>query len=520
MGGAIDWLPRHLYKGVSGIMNTIPINMIQSLPEWTEMGSDSGLDPLAMARPSEIIYQNLLPGISTITVRMRYYSFLSWVVNTYAADIGNTNPDEFFKFQRNAEALYALIGVYDSYNTGLAGAIWASRILFENKAEIIDFAKSAQQKNGGLLQNRKGALGGIYGTQLQEMNLITSSAEHEIKIPTERGKSLAKAFEETLGSLTNIFKAAILEGKISRTNLKKLEILKPSEINANTEEGKLLMDILLGSTKNPSSSDLYRRDSLLRILNYAKSTKSIPVDHKVRWSWFHSLREQPDLDPWLVYHVNDLLILGYETLLKRSLEIMRGQPDSSVGLLELPKLVFETQFDSEVKEPFLKSVKLNGSEEELANTIMKLGGKTAMLSDEAVAAAITLIQNILSWANMHDQEIGNFFTASSAFQSINTELKFVQSLNDATVNEVLSKILTERILKRHLWVASQKFRNQPFKYTFLFEFDEGMLRFRHASDAQLGYPRISQAIQFLEDIKLLDKDEGISEYGDAVLSAL
>lgn len=47
-------------------------------PEWTELGQDGGLDPLGMQRPIEAIYQSLLPGISTITLRFRYYSFFVW----------------------------------------------------------------------------------------------------------------------------------------------------------------------------------------------------------------------------------------------------------------------------------------------------------------------------------------------------------------------------------------------------------------------------------------------------------
>jgi hypothetical protein len=40
-------------------------------PEWTELGQEAGLDPLGMQRPIEVIYQSLLPGISTITLRLR-----------------------------------------------------------------------------------------------------------------------------------------------------------------------------------------------------------------------------------------------------------------------------------------------------------------------------------------------------------------------------------------------------------------------------------------------------------------
>ena len=50
-------------------------NLGPGFPEWTELGQDGGLHPLGMQRPIEAIYQSLLPGISTITLRYRYYFF-------------------------------------------------------------------------------------------------------------------------------------------------------------------------------------------------------------------------------------------------------------------------------------------------------------------------------------------------------------------------------------------------------------------------------------------------------------
>lgn len=47
-------------------------------PEWTELGQEAGLDPLGMQRPIEVIYQSLLPGISTITLRLESSPFKTW----------------------------------------------------------------------------------------------------------------------------------------------------------------------------------------------------------------------------------------------------------------------------------------------------------------------------------------------------------------------------------------------------------------------------------------------------------
>ena len=492
------------------------------LPEWTEVGREAGLDPLGMARPSEEIYQSLLPGISTITVRLRYYSFLPWLLHTYISGGRSADPEEFFRFQRNAEAVFALIGVFESYDGGLAGANWALRTLSEQRGETIDFAVSAQQDTNGLLKNKSGALGGIYGPQLAEMGLITTSADHGIKVPTERGTNLAKAFEQTLGSLAPEFKTAIVDGRITRTNLQRLSFLKPSGIDVSSKEGQFLASIFLGETEDPLSEDLKRRDSLRRILEVVRIYKCKPKDYQVRWHWFKALRKEREVDPWLAYHVNDLLIFAYEALLKRSLEVMREQSDGSIPLQNLVEEVVSKLCEGDAKEPFLVSKNLTGDEEKLVEYISMYGQSMEVLPHEGVVLARKLIQIVLGWAKSNATSVRELFPLSSSFHSLSSELGFVESLADQTVEHGLRKILVERVLKRHLWVAAKKFRGQK-KYTFLFEIEDGgrlyRLRYRNPAQVKLGYPRITQAIQFLEDAKLIDDENGLTHLGEKVLNS-
>lgn len=492
------------------------------LPEWTEIGSETGLDPLGMARPSEIIYQGLLPGISTITVRLRYYSFLPWLLHTYISSGNTADPDGFFKFQRNAEAVFALIGMNDPYDGGLAGSNWASRILASTKGDVIDFAESAQSKKKGLLKNKNGALGGIYGPQLQEMGLITSSTNHKIKVPTERGTEMAKAFEDSLGPLAPVLKSAIKSGRIAKSDLDKLKHLKPSEIDPQSKEGENLLSVLLGLQKEPLPEDERRKDSLFRILNYANVSKSKPRDYDVRWHWFKALKDNDTLDPWLAYHVNDLLTLAYEALLKRSLEVMSAEPDSSATFEGIIQKVLAKPCENIANQLFLVGTELSDDDERTVQEISKLGRITDATNDETVVSAIKLIRRVLGWAISNKEDLNKLFLKNPAFHSISTELAFVQTLGAASVDRVMPLILTERILKRHLWVASRKFRGQK-KYSFLFEpVDNGqgfLLRYRNSYQVQIGYPRISQAIQFLEDLKLLDDGDGLTDFGQKVLNA-
>jgi hypothetical protein len=78
-------------------------------PEWTEYRKKNGLDPLGMQNTSVALYQKLLPGVSNVTLRVRYYGLYAWLSSVYARQIRETNLKTWQRFVRRAEALYALI---------------------------------------------------------------------------------------------------------------------------------------------------------------------------------------------------------------------------------------------------------------------------------------------------------------------------------------------------------------------------------------------------------------------------
>ena len=78
---------------------TPPVNY----PEWTEYKEKNGLDPLGMQNASVNLYQTFLPGISNVTLRMRYYGLYAWLCRTYAREVRDTNPETWKRFIRRME---------------------------------------------------------------------------------------------------------------------------------------------------------------------------------------------------------------------------------------------------------------------------------------------------------------------------------------------------------------------------------------------------------------------------------
>ena len=491
---------------------------IYQIPQWTEIGNQTGLDPLGMMRPSELIYQPLLAGISTITNRLRYYSFLPWVCHFYAKEYADTNLDEFRKFLRHAESLYALIGYVGTVDRGLTGSNWASRFLSANKdSQTLEFGESARKLKNGFLNNQSGALGAIYGAQIAEMGLIRKADGHDIMVPTDLGIEMASAFEKVLGPHHSVFVKAIRNGRIERTELEALSFLRPSEIKTGTTEWGLLKKSLFGLDAFESDRSSLRKGSLKRMLDYVSITKAWPSPDTMRWAWYLQDFKTENPDKWLVYHMNDLLKFGYEAVFKYALDMMKSSPGETLSWQALLSKIIEPL--DEVEGDFLEGVSLDGSENDQVTSLMKMGDATAQLSDEICQTAIKLIRKTLHWASAHKDILQDSFRHDNYFQSLRTELDFISSLETQETNSVMTEVVSERILKRHLWVAARKFRSDS-KYTFLFEPVESALRYKDGLGVWMGYPRIAPAIQYLADLSLISKGEGLTDLGRDVLQSL
>ena len=56
---------------------------MSALATWTDVGAEEGRDPLAMLNAVERVYPGLLPGMSSLTTRLRQYAFHSWWITDY-----------------------------------------------------------------------------------------------------------------------------------------------------------------------------------------------------------------------------------------------------------------------------------------------------------------------------------------------------------------------------------------------------------------------------------------------------
>jgi hypothetical protein len=498
-------------------------------PEWTELGQDGGLDPLGMQRPIEAIYQSLLPGISTITLRFRYYSFFPWILEVYARNEHNTDPAAFRVFQRRCETLFALICCRGDQELGVAGIDWAQKQLsaIEDQSvetTLIDFAAGADPEaeiSQRYLRNKGGAFGGIYATQMSEMGLVHFGDQlNPISVCTTRALPLAEVFAAELGNLAEVFLGAVKVGRVSISDLDRLDRIKPSSIKPGGEEHHLLADILLGKSAAPTAADATRRRTMLMLLRLTGGRKGIPRSEDAKWEWFNADpfdKADPDGTEdvhalWSLYQACDLMRLAYENILSVALSVLESSPGKRQTLdavMEQLMGFIDPPSDRSWQSYAASLVADDGTAASAKRAAMAMSDETDWA--EKVRSSIALIAALVAKASEMEDLMERSLNAAEHFQSLRTEVKFLKLRSADGAKSVINSMIRDRILKRHLWVASRKFRNQK-AYTFLMEPEEGVLRYRDHFRVSPSSPRLDQALRFLVDIKLLDEN-GLTELG-------
>jgi hypothetical protein len=509
------------------------IELSPGQPDWTSKEDKRGIDPLAMQTTSVALYQQLVPGISNVTLRMRYYGFYTWLARAYATGIRDTSVEKWCRYLRRAEALYALIAQYGGGERGVAGTRWASRKLEATTGTRVVFHPNTDRDSGEpqYLKQKFGAFGAAYGSQLVEIGLLEYLEDHEIPVPTDGiGDAVAKAFGAAIGEAATIFLSAASTGKVTMKDLERMEGMRPSQIAKSSRERQLYQDLLFSKGASQEKMGVARRQSLRLVLRVALNLGSwVDVD-TVRWALYSGrsgdgevLAPMPDDEgehrfAWTVYQANDLLHVCYEALLKFTLDLLSTHPSGMPMEQLVGQVVHRLQHALEGKpgtwDQLLQAIELaedawsdetEFSEYFLSQTIFSGADHVAHSSDECGVSAIILLAVLHKRFEKYLTQISAelpIVSQSSYLQSIFTELKFLQDHAHVPLGDLLARLVKQRIIERHLWVAIEKFRGQG-DYTFLLESDEGRLRVRQKAGPVLTNPRLASAIAFLADIHLL-----------------
>lgn len=499
------------------------------LPQWTEKADKRGLDPLGIQNSGILLYQSLVPGISNVTLRMRYYGFYCWVSETYARQGASTDFDAWKSWVRRAEALYALVSA-QAGEGGVGGIDWANRRLAEDE-KLIDFAGAADADGSQrpYLRQSLGVFGGAYYTQMAEMELFTLN-RHGIQVATrDLGKQAAAVFGQAIGpELAKLLKQKMVDGRVTVAELEKLAPITPSQIEIESDERAFYDSLLFARDEEPESDARSRAATLLLVLDTARACEGRPGPEDVRWHLFDPPADAlPDhLEAqrlkWEAYQCQDLMQVASAALLAWAIALINSDSRGRT-LAEIHDEVVLSLGEHE-EEDFAASWfemrhSIHSGDFPFQDSWNRLTSARGSPADKAATAVRLMAALHQRYADRSDlaQAAQHGLPKRGTAYSLRTEIDWLESGEETPVAVHIADYIIERVVRRHSWVAMQKLRRQR-DYTFLFEQREGRLVYLSAYQPVATTPRLAPAIQFLDDIHLLDED-GLTDMGAQVLES-
>ncbi|TBG15992.1 hypothetical protein [Rhizobium leguminosarum] len=489
-------------------------------PEWTERADKRGLDPLGMQNPGVSLYQTLLPGISNVTLRIRYFAYFCWVSDAYARNGASNEFAAWRTWVRRAEALFALVSSYHGGESGVGGVEWADRRLALEELEI-DFAQAASNDPNvtRYLRQSLGVFGGAYYSQMVEVGLFVEG-EHGIQRASNGlGRSAAAAFREAIGQdVETMLVDSIKSAKVTPDVLDELLPILPSAIPEGSNELAIYEQLLLKPAGVEGTvGDLSRSSSLKLVLESARAMECRPDPMSVRWHLFSTRTfDHPALDRqrvrWEAYHCHDIMQIAAAALLEWAIDLM-GEQDAGLTVAEIRGAVWQRlESHDGADDPWSEfQGRIDPREHDYREGWSRLTGRRGIAEQkswDAVLMLAALFERVAHDSALSETMHLELRGAGNA-RSIVTELKWFADRAAETVRDLIAAYVVERLVMRHSWVAMQKLRRQK-DYTFLFEVRDGRLLRRNGYAPVATTPRLNPAIQFLVDVGLID-DDGITE---------
>ncbi len=331
--------------------------------------------------------------------------------------------------------------------------------------------------------------------------------------------------------MADLYFELVERGSVTRDELNQLAPLLPSRIDIESAEQGYYRTILLPSADAPSAA-LSRKRSIQLLLEITNFLSREPRANEVRWVLysgydsngnsliFNNLSLEKQRLRWWVYHANDLCHIAHEALLKFALDTLDECP-SGIGTAHLigrcaNEIITELEPAPEswlamlsTLEPTTNAFDSNdpNSEVSLTDDLIRSGRVDAHCTPQTAANAVQLLATLhhRTQANGPDlrELLGDFNPEIS--RSLLSEIQFLTQYGDEPIQRTIERVIEERVIRRHLWVALRKLRYQG-DYTFLIETEDGKLRLREKDGPIFTNPRLGPAITFLKDVGLIGSD--------------
>jgi hypothetical protein len=515
-----------------------------------------GLDHLAVQAPCISLYGKMLPGITNVTDRARYYSFYPWVVWALEKK-GHRYGDSFIDMFRKADCLFTLIaerhakvsgGDRDDHAAATVGsgnmAAPVAMIRDGHSVRLSDFA--CREGKTRYFKNKLGGLGQYYLGVLRELKMMSGDLQTGVKNIREIGGAIS----ETVDSFVNrdLFFKTIDEDTVSAARLDELHAFCPCALTSSAGEHAKLSALFFGNGQFSGEDALARKRSLKMILSLADvlagcgvsidteqfrgCTYSGALPNKLIWQL--SDRLEKTRQRWAVYQRNELLSLAVQGIFY---VILDAYEESGVRFHSVEDLARWFLGSAEVEQldahfPLASSVaSLNASagswlaplgdwnnhnhEVSLAVKIVALCRSKEEAVPRRTNILLDCLKILVALQCRPETKEGyrDFVFPPNYLQAypINLQSFNYHSINtwgDLTTREWIGWLATTWGIHTHLMVALRKLRGQS-QSTFRIRPSDNGLEIISVPEAVFTSPRFRQALRILKDLGALVKQGNV-----------
>lgn len=511
----------------------------------------SGQDHLGTIAPAEAIYTTLLPGITNVTARARYYTFFPWFLREMERrGLGGT-PEEVVGLLRRAECLFALAAIRHARvldeDEASHGATMVGREKLRPAIDDVDsevghvmLAEHADlESDRRYFQNPLGGLGQYYFGPLREVGILGGDTRtRDLRYTDERGRPLAEAFAERVDA--NQFFELLSSDVVDVAALDGLASFCPCHLRGDSKERELLTELLLDPAGKLGEESEGRRATLALVLDLVERCgRSEPSEFEFAWEfratayasslatgepWSMPEKLHATARTWALYGRHELLSIAFQGIFWAALTScdeanrlsFRDAPELAAFALtrmqaSLPPATWDEsfrRFAGQVDLPALPD--WTNDEHEIAQSLIIVGRGSS--PDAVMQAALrVLVALFVRHAHATDPYEAHTFEAGY-FDRYPINLRaFAQRLagapGDRSVREVVRTWIVWA-LRTHWRVALQKLAQAASRDTFKVRPLEGSLRVIEAPSPTFSSPRIHRVVGILRDLDVVGEDDG------------
>jgi hypothetical protein len=509
-----------------------------------------GLDPLGVQSPCISIYQSLIPGITNVTDRARYYSFYPWLIWRFEQSDAERTREALVDWLRRGDVLFTMIAIRHRIVNGGGHSHLHDRGTVGNRTltpvvdsmerdSIVDVAPYAtlDDADSRYFKNKLGGLGQYYIGTLAELDLM--HLDDGLPKFTSSGEELATCVD--LGVAADEFVEALQTGLVTTETLDSLSGFCPCSLPDSVLEAGRLREVFL-ARDSVEANGRTRRASLQLHLDAVATLEELgAIDYDERTfrtmtyasacpdgsAWSPTSVIESARKGWSVYERNELLSIALQAVFGLVLEALSeadrplnsarevGEWFGSLDWVERAvAAVHPDAFDetagferacAEVEKglPSLSDLSSAQHELNLADTLLADGVSE---SDRTVwlTTAIRLLLTLAVRARGAGTEYARLgfppeFLTDHPINLEEFERRSLEEWPGMTMRAWLAGVADEWGVRSHLEVALRKLAGQRNDTFHVAPTDRG-LETIHVPDPVATTPRFNQSLQILADL--------------------